>query len=703
MGLFDTTDQSQPQGPSISDLLSSLTSGGPSPTAAYSGLTADQQKAIALQQGLTAAGAMFNASGVSRTPVTIGQVLAAGNSAGTQARDSAAKTALGTQLAGTELQQRQLSNAEALWRMQMQRWIIGGRQGPPPQPPAPTANGAPAPAAGPGLLSSQASPQSMLPPSTPPGAGSASKTVADNTSSQPAPTQGQPAATTAAPVTNDVVDQAFQADMLFPGSGKEIMAKQYPGPSPTQQLLNEAAKYPQGSAQREILVRNAYKNAGLEPTVVRQGSDYYDPVTGKDMFQNVNKPTGAIQNPDGSISMAPGAEATISASESAKANAEQAARVGAEKNIKGFEYKLETGQDAPAAATAAGTAPGPVPQVGNFNPGGATLPSGRTVGQVAPGLLSSETPQNPVRPPVSMPPPGPSIAPVTPPPAPAPSAQPQAAPPPTSGTLSKQPDGSYAVSPAVPGQTVPLKSPQGSMVPPSSQQAPLTSAGSAYLKPRLAQWAETENKWGESLASSQIAEQRALAIASALKQTQSGAWATEKADVAASLKAVGINLPASVLGDPAQVQIALKDNFASVLEQIKSFSSRPAAAEVVLGQKNYSNPNLQPESNLAIIAQTVGTLQYDRQLKSDWAIAKQNGWRDPQDFEMKWQAMNPLQPFIDKATAQIGPLKGMTTPTAAPVAPAPLAGVKGLQHSPSTGLFRDPGTGKVYNPDGSPR
>lgn len=211
------------------------------------------------------------------------------------------------------------------------------------------------------------------------------------------------------------------------------------------------------------------------------------------------------------------------------------------------------------------------------------------------------------------------------------------------------------------------KSPPASMtggvkstIPPIGDAAPIQK-GEVYLKARIPEWAKQEDEWADAMPSNTIAEQRALAIADALKATQSGHWAEEKADIAAKLKAIGLGGLASsqVFGDPAAVQTALKDNFAATLEQIRAFTSRPAAVEVTLASKNFANPNLQPEANLKIIAQTVGTMRWDRAMMSDWAEAKKLGWQDPQDYQRAWIAKNPIQPYIEKVTKEIGPLKGM--------------------------------------------
>lgn len=195
---------------------------------------------------------------------------------------------------------------------------------------------------------------------------------------------------------------------------------------------------------------------------------------------------------------------------------------------------------------------------------------------------------------------------------------------------------------------------------PNVREAAPINKSEIYLKTRIPEWAKQETEWADAMPSNQIGEQRALAIGEALKATQAGHWAEDKAEVAAKLKSVGIDIGKnSWFGDPSAVQAAIKDNFASTLQQIRAFSSRPAAIEVQLASKNFANPNLQPEANLKIIGQTVGTMRWERAMVNDWAKAKAQGWQDPQDFQRAWMQKNPIQPFIDAATKEIGPLKGM--------------------------------------------
>lgn len=192
---------------------------------------------------------------------------------------------------------------------------------------------------------------------------------------------------------------------------------------------------------------------------------------------------------------------------------------------------------------------------------------------------------------------------------------------------------------------------------------------SPFQTKRQGQFADTTNSFENGITQSYIPEQRIMAIMKAMKSFQSGTWATDKAEIVASFKGLGFDVPANILSaPPAEVQIALKNNFQSAIAQMQTFSSQPAAVSLSEAQKNFANPELQPEANLAIGAQAIGTIRWQR----DMAVALQkshlNGSQDPNEFAANWAVTHPLQGYVDKAEKDIGPLKGAagssTTPTA---------------------------------------
>lgn len=179
-----------------------------------------------------------------------------------------------------------------------------------------------------------------------------------------------------------------------------------------------------------------------------------------------------------------------------------------------------------------------------------------------------------------------------------------------------------------------------------------------YAKEQQEEWAKRRGEIGEAVNSNIQAEQRFQALGEALKLTQSGAFATEKAHLAALLKAGGIDATPEMLGDPAQVQIALKESVQGVFSQIKSLvGGRVAAQEINLLASASSNPNLQPEANAKIISQAIGAIRYNRDFYD--ALSKEKNPVDPNAYEIQFQKDHPLQGYIDKAEKELGPLKGM--------------------------------------------
>jgi hypothetical protein len=176
------------------------------------------------------------------------------------------------------------------------------------------------------------------------------------------------------------------------------------------------------------------------------------------------------------------------------------------------------------------------------------------------------------------------------------------------------------------------------------------------------EWVKQEQTWSSSLPSNYQTEQRLMTLGNALKKTQSGWGAPEKADVAAALKSLGINPPQN-LGDPAAVQTVIHENMLATLGTLKDTmagtGSRMTQMEFDRISKAMTNAGIQPEANLQILGEAVGTLRQNRAMINSWPEAKQSGWSNPYDYQQSWLSKNPIGTFVDKAKTDIGPLKGM--------------------------------------------
>jgi hypothetical protein len=214
-----------------------------------------------------------------------------------------------------------------------------------------------------------------------------------------------------------------------------------------------------------------------------------------------------------------------------------------------------------------------------------------------------------------------------------------------------------------------FKMPDGSAIPPVPKAVKQPGGGfqaapSAADAATQSVYPEIIKGWAESVGPAVQAEQRFHAMAEALKAMQSGQWASAKATIGTHLIAAGLpkDLVTQVLGtDPAQAQIILKNNFSAALSTLSAARlGRITQNEIFALQKNLANPDLQPEANLAILAEGIGVARFQQSLAGGWNTARQLGYADPLVYEEKWMTANPIQKFVDQAKSEIGPLKGMS-------------------------------------------
>lgn len=225
--------------------------------------------------------------------------------------------------------------------------------------------------------------------------------------------------------------------------------------------------------------------------------------------------------------------------------------------------------------------------------------------------------------------------------------------------------------PKGPGTTDPLPVPASpthpiaTTLPPLSDLAPVRGSLTT-IKKQEGEWGDVENEWNNEAESNALAIQRFGAMAQAFKMVQTGAYTTDLAHFRAALDAAGIHSFDHGLPDPAQVQIALKNNFGAAIQTLKgSGNHRWTQGELRGAQEAMANPDMQPGANLEILGQVIGSLQWENAKIADYASAKRIAAQrgvplNPTDWERAWVSRNPLQPVIDQAAKQIGPLKGMS-------------------------------------------
>ena len=185
-----------------------------------------------------------------------------------------------------------------------------------------------------------------------------------------------------------------------------------------------------------------------------------------------------------------------------------------------------------------------------------------------------------------------------------------------------------------PGISEPMPTPHGTQIPPVNAQATIpTDPG--VIKEKLPAWQKTITDWTGSSAPAQLAQQRLTTIANAFKSIETGTFTTQKADIAAALKGVGLDA-SNILGDPAQAQLALHENYAETMTQLKAATSRFTQQEFKITSENKQHPNIQPTANLQMLSEDMGTLQQQQDVVNDWSTANKNGWKDPQSYETEY-------------------------------------------------------------------
>jgi hypothetical protein len=179
------------------------------------------------------------------------------------------------------------------------------------------------------------------------------------------------------------------------------------------------------------------------------------------------------------------------------------------------------------------------------------------------------------------------------------------------------------------------------------------------LKSKIPEWTTEGRDITGAIGMAQQAEHRLMNLASALKMTESGAFESQKAELAAMLKSLGLDPSLVMQTNPAAVQLALHENYRATLQNLAALNKRFAQMEFRITAENSANPDLQPEANLNMLAEDVGTLRQMQAMGHDWQTAQLGGKRNLDAFEANWLKANPLSPIVDAVKQEIGPLKGM--------------------------------------------
>ncbi len=224
------------------------------------------------------------------------------------------------------------------------------------------------------------------------------------------------------------------------------------------------------------------------------------------------------------------------------------------------------------------------------------------------------------------------------------------------------------------GVTEPLKTKRGTVIPPVASATPIVGS-QAYLKDRQTGkggWSDTENELSKATDTATSDEQALKTIAKAYESFETGAFQGTFASLKAKAATFGVHIPDSIVGDPVQAEIATKLTFQRMIQSMRGLDSNPTGWQIKEMVGQWASTDSQPESNYVIVTNAIAALQQTKAFASDWQEAKRLGWRDPQDFRLKWNEMpeNSREAFLARVQSEIKPFKGMPGNTAKPASAA---------------------------------
>jgi len=164
----------------------------------------------------------------------------------------------------------------------------------------------------------------------------------------------------------------------------------------------------------------------------------------------------------------------------------------------------------------------------------------------------------------------------------------------------------------------------------------------------------------------QLSAQRLQALSKIMQSYQTGTFAEQKAGLVASLRGLGMNVPATATSDPAAFQEFTKNAMANVFNDLKTQGGHTLVSEVQGLMKANANAEMQPAANAAIIGQALGVINYENQHTKDYFVWKQQHPNavNTSDFELPWADKHPVSQFVGAATKGLA-YKGQDIPSAA--------------------------------------
>ncbi len=248
----------------------------------------------------------------------------------------------------------------------------------------------------------------------------------------------------------------------------------------------------------------------------------------------------------------------------------------------------------------------------------------------------------------------------------------------------------------------------GAGSPPGSATAagPIVAKQPGFYAKKQDQIADNENTMLQNFQGRQVARQRLQDLQGILETYQSGAFAEEKADLAAKLQAAHIPVPQGALDNTVNFEKFTKETTGGLFDHLGALGGEVLATEIEGLSRTVSQPDIQPAANASIIGQALGVMDHEDAHTSDyfdWKKANPNA-TDTSTFELPWAKAHPVEPYVraqrlNTATSDPLPPRGKLVDGQAYMVPGPNGSKqKGLWNA-SAGTFLPPGARRA--PDGN--
>lgn len=164
---------------------------------------------------------------------------------------------------------------------------------------------------------------------------------------------------------------------------------------------------------------------------------------------------------------------------------------------------------------------------------------------------------------------------------------------------------------------------------------------------------EENTKWMNEQADAQVRRDllmsRTNELAKILETYETGRFAEQKANLVASLRAMGINVPVTATSDPAKFEQFVKNQINNVFDEVKSIGGQVRVAEIQGLQQAQAGPGMQPEANRAILGYTRGLLNWENKKFDDSVDAIKNqgiNQFNRSEWMREWSKQNSLDKYI---------------------------------------------------------